>query len=135
MAQLGLTISKDGMIVSGSMSAEEIYDIKEIEDNLLLNPEAMEFFTHGHPPTSKEGYIDSAIIGGKRVYFETKDAGLIDAMTSFKGQNYGMLMAGLMAVKNIMTWNITNNPLFYLTNFARDTVSAGVLSKNGFVPV
>lgn len=135
MAQLGLTISKDGMIVSGSMSAEEIYDIKEIEDNLLINPEALEFFTHGHPPTSKEGYIDSAIIGGKRVYFETKDAGLIDAMTSFKGQNYGVIMSTLMAVKNIMTWNITNNPLFYLTNFARDTVSAGVLSKNGFVPV
>lgn len=135
MAQLGLTISKDGMIVSGSMSAEEIYDIKEIEDNLLLNPEAMEFFTHGHPPTSKEGYIDSAIINGKRVYFETKDAGLVDAMTSFKGQNYGVIMSTLMAVKNIMTWNITNNPLFYLTNFARDTVSAGVLSKNGFIPV
>lgn len=135
MTQLGLTISKNGMIVAGSMSAEEVYDIKEIEDNLLLNPEAMEFFTHGHPPISKEGYIDSAIINGKRVYFETKDAGLIDAMTSFKGQNYGIIMSTLMAVKNIMTWNITNNPLFYLTNFARDTVSAGVLSKNGFVPV
>jgi N12 class adenine-specific DNA methylase/predicted RNA methylase len=135
MASLGLTISKDGMIISGNINSSQIIDIDEIQDNLLLNPQTLEFWTHGHKPTSNGGYIDTAIIDGKRVYFETFDKGLVDAMTSFSSEHYGVFMQALMTAKNIMTWNITNNPLFYLTNFARDTISASVLSKNNFIPI
>ena len=135
MAQLGITVSKNGMIISGDISSDQIIDIEEIETNLLLNPTALEFFTHGHKPSSKTGYIDSAIIGDKIVYFETNDIGLVDAITSFRSNHYNEVIQGLMTVKNVMTWNITNNPLFYLANFTRDTVSAGVLSKNNFLPV
>jgi len=134
MAMMGITISKDGMILSGKADAD-VYDVNEIEDNLLHNPKTLEVWTHGHVPTSADGYIDSAIINDKVVYFETKDAGLVDAMTSFKSSQHEPVVQALMVAKNIMTWNITNNPLFYFTNFARDTISAGVLSKNGFVPV
>lgn len=135
MADLGITVAKDGMILSGSIESELIIDVTEIEQNLLDNPSALEFWTHGHKPTSQTGYIDTVIIDGKKVYFEVHDAGLIDAITSFGNTNYNAVMQGLMSIKNIMTWNITNNPLFYFTNFARDTVSAGVLSKNKFLPI
>lgn len=136
MQDLGLSVSKDGMISVGSLQQNDVFDIEEITQILSDRPELLTFFSHGHPPVAgSDSYIDSAIINGVRVYFETKDAGLIEAMTSFKGQSYGMAMNALMNVKNVMTWNITNNPLFYLTNFARDTVSASVLSKNGFIPV
>ncbi len=135
MAQLGITVSKNGQIISGDISNDPIIDISEIEENLLLNPTALEFFTHGHKPTSTTGYIDSAIIDDKIVYFETNDIGLVDAITSFRSNHYNEVVQGLMTVKNVMTWNITNNPLFYLANFTRDTVSAGVLSKNNFIPV
>jgi len=136
MAELGVTVAKDGQILSGDINSELIVDVNEIEQNLLDNPSALEFWTHGHPPmTDGSSYVDSAIINDKRVYFETKDIGLIDALTSLRGQQHNILVQGLMSIKNIMTWNITNNPLFYLTNFARDTVSAGVLSKNRFIPV
>jgi len=136
MAELGVTVAKDGQILSGDIQSDVIVDVNEIEQNLLDNPSALEFWTHGHPPLSDgSSYIDSAIIDDKRVYFETKDAALVDALTSFKGSQYGYFVQGLMSIKNIMTWNITNNPLFYLTNFARDTVSASVLSKNKFIPI
>jgi len=135
MAMMDIAVSKDGMILSGKSDATEIYDVSEIEENLLTNPKTMEVWTHGHPPTSADGYIDSVIINDKVVYFETKDIGIVDAMTSFSGSHYGTVVSGLMWMKNVMTWNITNNPLFYLTNFVRDTVSASVLSKNGFIPV
>lgn len=135
MAELGITVSKDGMIMSGSINADIIIDTKEIEQNLLDNPSALEFWTHGHKPTSKTGYIETVIIDDKKVYFEVHDAGLVDSLTSFSNANYNELVQGLMMAKNIMTWNITNNPLFYLTNFVRDTTSASVLSKNNFVPV
>ena len=135
MAEIGITVSKDGMILSGDMMNETIIDVKEIEENLLMNPSALEFWTHGHKPESDTAYIDSAIINDRVVYFEVNDVGLVDAMTSFSGANYNDLVQGLMTIKNIMTWNITNNPLFYLTNFVRDTISASVLSKNNFKPV
>ncbi len=135
MSELGIAISKDGMILSGDMMSDTFYDIKEIEANLLANPEALEFWTHGHTPNSQSGYIDSAIINDKVVYFEVNDIGIVDAMTSFRSGHYNLAVQGLMSIKNVMTWNITNNPLFYLTNFVRDTISASVLSKNGFIPV
>lgn len=135
MSELGITVSRDGMILSGDITSDNIIDVKEIESNLILNPEALEFWTHGHKPTSKSGYIDSAIINDKVIYFEVNDKGLIDAMTSFRSAHYNELVQGLMTIKNVMTWNITNNPLFYLTNFVRDTISASVLSKNNFKPV
>lgn len=135
MAELGVTVAKDGMIFSGSIDADVIVDVNEIEQNLLDNPSALEFWTHGHKPTSQTGYIETVIINDKKVYFEVHDAGLVDSLTSFSGANYNGFVQGLMMAKNVMTWNITNNPLFYFTNFARDTVSATVLSKNNFVPV
>ena len=135
MSELGITVSKDGMILSGDITSDNIIDVKEIEANLVQNPEALEFWTHGHKPTSKTAYIDSAIIDDKVVYFEVNDKALVDAMTSFRSANYNELVQGLMTIKNVMTWNITNNPLFYLTNFVRDTISASVLSKNNFKPV
>ena len=135
MQQLGLTVSKDGLIYPGEMNNDPI-DVDEIADALIERPELMEYFSHGHPPKAgTDSYIDSAIIGGTRVYFETKDAALVEAMTSFSATHNNIAMQWLMSVKNIMTWNITNNPLFYFPNFARDTISASVLSKNGFVPV
>jgi N12 class adenine-specific DNA methylase len=135
MAELGIAVSKDGMIMSGDMTAGEVYDVKEIEENLLAHPETLEFWTHGHKPASTTAYIDSAIIDDKQVYFEVNDPGIVDAITSFRAAHYNEFVQGLMTIKNIMTWNITNNPLFYLTNFMRDTVSASVLSKNKFAPV
>lgn len=136
MYAMGITLSKDGMIMAQGIADEKVYDIEEIEQILIDHPEAMEYFTHGHAPQAgSDSYIDSAIVGGTRVYFETKDAALIEAMTSFSSEHNNMAMQWLMSVKNVMTWNITNNPLFYLTNFTRDTVSASVLSKNGFIPV
>lgn len=134
MAELGISVSKDGQIISGEF-AEQIIDVSDIQMNLLSNPDVMEFWTHGHKPTSKTGYIDSVIIDDKVVYFETNDIGIIDAMISFRSSHYNEVIQGLMWIKNIMSWNITNNPLFYLANFSRDTVSAAVLSKNNFKPV
>jgi N12 class adenine-specific DNA methylase len=135
MVQLGISVSKDGMILSGDMTSGEVYDVREIEENLIANPAALEFWTHGHKPTSTAGYIDSAIIDDKMVYFEVNDPGIVDSITSFRSAHYNEFVRGLMTTKNIMTWNITNNPLFYLTNFMRDTVSGAVLSKNKFLPV
>lgn len=135
MIELGIAVTKDGMILSGNINDDTVIDVKEIEENLKANPQTLQFWTHGHKPTSKSSYIDSVIINDKVVYFEVNDIDLVDAIISFQGSHHNAVMRGLMTIKNIMTWNITNNPLFYLTNFARDTVSAGVLSKNGFLPV
>jgi hypothetical protein len=135
MADMGITVTKEGMILSGMIDAEIKVDVAEIEQNLIDNPSALEFWTHGHKPQSNTSYIDTAIINDKKVYFEVHDSGVVDALTSFGNTDYGVVLQSMMSAKNIMTWNITNNPLFYMANFARDTVSATVLSKNNFKPV
>jgi len=135
MAELGVTVAKDGQILSGDIDSDTIIDVEEIQQNLIDNPKSLEVWTHGHAPLSEDGgYVDSVIIDDKRVYFETKDKALVDSLTSFKPENYHYAVKAMASFKNFQTWGITNNPLFYLTNFVRDTVSASLISENGFIP-
>jgi hypothetical protein len=115
--------------------SDTIIDIADIEQNLLDNPHLLSFWSNGHKPTSTTSYIDSAIIDGELTYFETQDKNLIDSLTSFSSPQQNGLIGFAQKVKNFVTANITSNPAFYLPNFARDTVSASALSKNGFVPI
>lgn len=134
---LGMGISKGGMIVKvGENQYEDVLvDIDDIASVLEANPELLEAWSIGHPPQSKDKMIDSAIIDGKRVYFEINDPMLIDTLTSQKGVTIdNKLMKFGVAYKNLSTFMITNNPLFYFTNAFRDTVSASAFSENGFVP-
>ncbi len=137
LASMDMGISKGGMIVKNGEGIYEdvMVDINDIATILEANPELLEMWSMGHIPQSKDKMIDSAIIDGKRVYFEINDPMLIDTLSSQKGVMIeNQLMKFGVAYKNLATFMITNNPLFYLTNAFRDTVSAGVISENGFIP-
>lgn len=134
MAEVGIAISKDGMIVAGDIDGK-IVDVKDIEESLQSNPELLNFWTFGHPPTTTETYVDSAIINGKQVWFEVHNQLLVDMLSGMKGFRAGAIISALITVKNIQTRAVTSMVQFLGGNFARDTVSGYVLSKNRFIPV
>jgi hypothetical protein len=134
---LGMGISKDGMIMKvGQDKYEDVMvDIDDIATVLQDNPQLLETWSIGHIPQSKDKMIDSAIINGKRVYFEINDPMLIDTLKAQNGVYVeNSIMKFAIGYKNFHTWMITNSPLFYLTNAFRDTVSAAVISSDGFIP-
>lgn len=135
MAEMGMTISKDGMIVSGDPGADTITDVREIATTLMDNPDLLSFWTFGHKPTVAETYIDSAVIDGKRVWFEVHSPLLVDMLTGMGGLKSGALLNAMFRVKNLQTRTITSMLQFIGPNAVRDTLSAAVISKNRFIPI
>jgi hypothetical protein len=134
MADVGLTVSKDGMIMAGDPDAQ-ITDVDDIAQALESNPDLLNFWTFGHKPTTAETYVDSAIIDGKRTWFEVRNPLLVDMLTGMRGFKSGALLNAMFRVKNLQTRTVTSMLQFLGPNAVRDTLSAFVISKNKFIPV
>jgi hypothetical protein len=134
MADVGLTVSKDGMIMAGD-AENQVTDVNDIAEALELNPDLLTFWTFGHKPNTIETYVDSAVIEGKRVWFEVKNPLLVDMLTGLRGFRSGALLNAMFRVKNLQTRTVTSMLQFLGPNAVRDTLSAFVISKNKFIPV
>jgi hypothetical protein len=134
MAEMGLTVSKDGMIMAGDPDAQ-ITDVEDIAAILEENPGLLSFWTFGHKPQTTETYVDSAVVNGKRVYFEVHEPLLVDMLTGLRGLRSGAVMNALFRVKNLQTRTVTSMFQFLGPNAVRDTVSASIMSRNRFIPI
>lgn len=134
MSELGLTVSNNGMIISGDPEAE-ITDVEDIAEILENNPDLLNFWTFGNKPSTAETYVDSVIIDGKRVWFEVKSPLLVNMLTGMRGFRSGALLNAMFRVKNLQTRTVTSMLQFLGPNAIRDTVSAFVISKNRFIPI
>lgn len=135
MASLGLSVSDDGMMIAGDINAEQITDVKDIEQRLLDHPELLDFWMVNQKPTTHETYVDGAIVDGKRVWMEVNSPLLVDMLTGLRGFKSGALLNALYRVKNFQTRTVTSMLQFLGPNAVRDTLSAFVISKNKFIPV
>lgn len=134
MAEMGLTVSKDGMIMAGDPDAQ-VTDVEDIAAVLEANPALLSFWTFGHKPQTTETYVDSAVVNGKRVYFEVHEPLLVDMLTGLSGLRSGAVMNALYRVKNLQTRTVTSMLQFLGPNAVRDTVSSAIMSRNRFIPV
>lgn len=144
MANLGLTLSKDGLIISGDPDAETITDIGDIEQVLLKNPELMQFWTFGHKPRTVGSRVESFIDPGtgKRVWFEISGDNelLVNMLDSLAGAKMPegplkWLLRAAYTLKNIQTLTITQAWNFAGGNIVRDTQEAFARSGGEFRPV
>lgn len=133
MADVGITISKDGMIMNDG--GDQVVDVDDVRAALENNPEAMMFWTHGHKPNTVETFVDSVIIDGQRKWFEVRDPLLVDMFTGMKGLKSNAILNTMFRVKNLQTRTITSMLQFLGPNAIRDTVSATLLSRNRFIPI
>jgi len=134
MVEMGLTVSKDGMIMAGDPDAQ-ITDVEDIAAILEENPGLLSFWTFGHKPQTTETYVDSAVVNGKRVYFEVHEPLLVEMLTGLRGLRSGAVMNALFRVKNLQTRTVTSMFQFLGPNAVRDTVSASIMSRNRFIPI
>jgi hypothetical protein len=136
MAELGIGISSNGIIVNEPAVDNAVYDVSEIAEVLQQRPELLDFWLVNQPPkTDGDTYVDSAIIDGQKVYFEVREPLLVDMLTGMGGMQMGAVLRAFMSVKNIQTRAVTVMPQFMIPNLVRDTLSAMALSKNKFLPV
>lgn len=133
MADVGITISKDGMIIHDG--GDQVVDVDDVRAALENNPEVMMFWTHGHKPNTVETFVDSVIINGQRKWFEVRDPLLVDMFTGMKGLKSNAILNTMFRVKNLQTRTITAALQFLGPNAIRDTVSATLLSRNRFIPI
>lgn len=133
MADSGLTVNEDGNIVSAAPG--EVLDMSSLSDRLESNTDLLTFWNYGQPPSTLETYVDSAVIDGKRVWFEVNSPLLVNMLTGLRGLKSGAVLNGLFRVKNIQTRTVTSMLQFLGPNAIRDTVSSFVISKNKFIPV
>jgi len=136
MADLGLGISKNGLMVNQPQVQNAVYDVADIADVLRQNPDMLSFWMLNQPPkTDGDTYVDSAVIDGERVWMEVREPLLVDMLTGMRGLTAGAVLKTLYRVKNLQTRTVTSMLQFLGPNAIRDTVSAAVLSKNAFLPV
>ncbi len=135
LIEMGLTVSKDGMIIAGDPALSAPIDVNEIATTLALNPNLLTFWTFGHKPRTTETYVDSAIIKGERVWFEIRNPLVVDMLVSMGGVRANAFMQAMFTVKNIQTRLVTSMLQFLGPNAVRDTLSATLISKNKFYPI
>lgn len=135
MAAEGLTVADNGAIVAGSIDADSIVDVADIEARLTAEPDLLEFWLHGQRPRTRETYVDSAIIGGKRVWFEVRDPALVDSLTHLGGLHVSAWVRATLLSTDMIRRTVTTMPPFILGNAYRDTLSGFVLSRAGVKPV
>jgi N12 class adenine-specific DNA methylase len=140
MADLGITISEDGVFTG---DGETIVDKADIEAYYEKNSEELMFWTFGHKPKTSETMVDSFIDRrGKRVWIEIQKENellvdMLDGMDNValpKG-SLGTAVKFAMAVKKFQTLTITSMAQFAGPNAVRDAQQAFVLSGGKFVPV
>lgn len=136
MVELGIGLSRNGVIINQPAVNGAVYELDDIADVLEKYPQALEFWMLNQPPkTDGDTFVDSAIIDGKREYFEVREPMLVDMLTGMRGLNAGTILTTFFKVRNLQTRTVTAAMQFLGPNAWRDTVSAAVLSKNKFWPI
>jgi diguanylate cyclase (GGDEF)-like protein len=85
------------------------------------------------PPKGKN--IVGVMRNGKQVYYHVEDPLLYRALSAVNMEQFGKLMNIARAPKRLLTTAVTLDPGFMIANFIRDSMSAWVLSRDGYIPM
>jgi hypothetical protein len=112
-------------------------DVKGILEQLNLGDEDVNyneiFTTLFKPVNNQKGNIVTVMQKGKPVHYEIMDKELFDILSpETKGEN--IIVKLLSPASKALRVGATHTPVFVLRNPLRDTMDAGIYSKNGFIP-
>ena len=112
-------------------------DVKGILEQLNLSEEDVNyneiFTTIFKPANNQKGNIVTVMEKGKPVHYEINDKELFDILSpTGKGEN--IIVKLLSPASKALRVGATHTPEFVLRNPLRDTIDAGIYSKNGFIP-
>lgn len=115
----------------GALDAEQAKVVKAVDQALTQAPDFFEFMLQNQAPA---GNIMAVLKNGKPEYYEIADPLLYRAVSSLNRPAQNWLVNLLGWPKRIGQAAITFTPDFMITNLARDTLMATVMSKSGFKP-
>lgn len=112
-------------------------DVKGILEQLNLSEEDVNyneiFTTIFKPANNQKGNIVTVMEKGEPVHYEINDKELFDILSpTGKGEN--IIVKLLSPASKALRVGATHTPEFVLRNPLRDTIDAGIYSKNGFIP-
>ncbi|MBE5813173.1 MAG: hypothetical protein E7314_05935 [Clostridiales bacterium] len=112
-------------------------DVKSILEQLNLGEEDINyndvFTTLFRPANHQKGNIVTVMNNGKPTHYEINDKELYEILSpTVKGDNFIVKM--LAPASKALRVGATHTPEFILRNPLRDTIDAGIYSKNGFIP-
>lgn len=134
MAEVGLGVSRNGMIVANP-DAATMTEVSDIKDALAQRTDLLELWQHHQPPQTKDTFVDSVIIDGERKYFEVTDPVLIESLMAHQHRDQSIILRAMISARRFISAGITVMPPFFLPNAVRDTVNAATMSDSGFRPV
>ena len=114
-------------------------DVKDILEQLNLDKEDVDyneiFTTMFKPSYNQKGNIITVMENGKPAHYEINDKELYDILAPANAnKKENMLLTLMNKGSTALRVGATHSPEFILRNPIRDTLDAGIYSKNGFVP-
>lgn len=122
-------------MIGTKITAEDVKDILE-QLNLDEDVDYNEVFTTiFRPANNQKGNIVTVMDKGKPIHYEINDKELYDILTSANSSKEGNLFLQAMNKgATALRVGATHSPEFILRNPIRDTIDAGIYSKNDFIP-
>lgn len=114
-------------------------DVKDILEQLNLDKEDVDyneiFTTMFKPSYNQKGNIITVMENGKPAHYEINDKELYDILAPANAnKKENMLLTLMNKGSTALRVGATHSPEFILRNPIRDTLDAGIYSKNGFKP-
>lgn len=122
-----------GIESRANLSPEAAQFVKHIDAKIAEAPEFYSFYIGGQAP--KGSNIVAVMKAGKPEYFEVADPLLLRALTAIDRPAQSWIIKLLGLPKRIGQASIVLDPTFMATNFARDQVMAGVMTRSGYRPL
>jgi len=108
---------------------------ESLKDQFSKHPEFLNFWQYGQAPTVEDQNIIAALRNGKPEYYEVADPVLYRAFEALNRPAKHWLVDIASMPKRVGQTTITLTPDFLAANFLRDTLTASILSKHGFIPL
>lgn len=113
-------------------------DVKDILEQLNLDEDVdynEVFTTIFKPVNNQKGNIVTVMDNGKPIHYEINDKELYDILTSANSSKEGnWILQAMNKGATVLRVGATHSMEFILRNPIRDTIDAGIYSKNDFIP-
>ncbi|WP_295356931.1 LPD38 domain-containing protein [uncultured Succiniclasticum sp.] len=81
-----------------------------------------------------KNFVFTVLMNGEKVAFKTTQE-LYGPIVGYGNESAGIVFGALRTSARMLRYGATTSPSFIIRNFIRDTIFAGVSSRNGFIPV
>ena len=107
--------------------------IDQLTTEFEAKPDFIQFWMRGQAPRGDN--VVAVMRGGKPTFYEVADPMLLRSLQALNRPGKHMVVRFLSWFRRVGQSSITLSPDFIAANIVRDTLMAGIMSRNGFRPI